>query len=372
MEEINSILMSISEFILFVGIFIALFSTAIFFVIRTARAVIKLFLNKHSTNPMISPTPGSGWDEIGTFNPAAYVDDRGDVHLIYRAIGGDGVSRFGYATSADGITVGDKSPYPVFAMENPRKLSIAPIRKFDPVMYPSGGSWGGAEDPRMVKMGDKIYVTFSAFDGWDFIRIAVISIKEKDFLERKWKWSRPILISPEGEINKNWVLFPEKINGKFAILHNINPEIQIDYVDKLEELSTGSKKIKSRFGFGKYPRVSWDTWVRGVGPSPIKTDKGWLVLYHATSGGEGRYKIGAMLLDINNPEKVIARSAEPIMSPDEWYENDWKPGVVYACGAVIKDGKLLVYYGGGDKHVCVAEKNLDELLHWLLETGRVN
>jgi predicted GH43/DUF377 family glycosyl hydrolase len=236
-------------------------------------------------------------------------------------------------------------------------------------MYPSGGSWGGSEDPRIACIGDKIYVTFSAFDGWDFIRMAVISIKEKDFINKKWKWSRPILISPAGQINKNWVLFPAKINGKFAILHSVNPEVQIDYVDSLEELSSGAKVIKSKFGASK-PRESWDTYLRGVGPSPIRTDKGWLVLYHATTRGEARYKLGAMLLDLENPEKILARSPEPILAPDEWYENDWKEGVIYACGAVVKDDNLIVYYGGGDKHVCVAERPLDELLDWLLTHGK--
>ena len=178
-----------------------------------------------------------------------------------------------------------------------------------------------------------------------------------------------MLISPPGSINKNWVLFPEKINGKFAILHSISPHVQIDMVDRLEDLATGTRVIKSRFG-GDKPRKEWDTWVRGVGPPPLKTDKGWLVLYHAIDKKASRkYKIGALLLDLKNPTKIIARSPAPLLAPDTWYENEEKPGIVYACGAVIDKGTLFVYYGGGDKYVCVAKTPLKKLLDWLVTSG---
>lgn len=357
------LLFQISYFILTLGFAIALLAVTIAFVWRIAPSVIRhFFLSRHNNNPVLSPPEYSDWEAIGTFNPAAVKDDNGKVHIVYRALGADGMSRFGYALSTDGTNFSDKSPYPVFVMQNPR--SNTPQR-FDPVMYPSGGSWGGCEDPRMVRMDGRVYLSFNAFDGWDFIRMAVTSIDEKDFFSKKWKWSKPILISPTGKINKNWVLFPEKINGKFAILHSISPEIQIDFVDNLEELAYGDKKINSKFG-QKAPRPSWDTWLRGAGPPPIKTDRGWLVLYHATTQGDGRYKLGAMLLDQNDPKNVTHRSPGPVLIPDEWYENDWKPGVVYACGAVIKDGELFVYYGGGDKHVCVAKTPLEELLNSLV------
>ena len=180
------------------------------------------------------------------------------------------------------------------------------------------------------------------------------------------------MISPAGEVNKNWVLFPEKIDGKFAILHSISPEVQIDYANYLEEFSDGKRNIKSKFG-QKAPRETWDTWVRGAGPPPVKTDKGWLVLYHAMDKKDPHigYKLGALLLDLNNPKKVIARSPAPILTPEQWYENDWKAGVVYACGAVVKAGVLSVYYGGGDKHTCVAQTELAPLLDWLIQYGKV-
>lgn len=322
---------------------------------------------RHTKNPILSPDPLSEWEQIGTFNPAAYLGADGTVHLLYRAIGADGVSRVGYANTKDGLTIDEKSTYSVFSMQRPSRPG-----KFDPVMYPSGGSWGGAEDPRIVEIGDKLYMTFNAFDGWDFIRIGVTWITKKDFLANRWNWSKPILISPAGQINKNWVLFPEKINGKFAILHSITPKIQIDYVDQLESLASGSRVIKSVHKQIDN-REDWDTWVRGAGPPPIKTEAGWLVLYHAISKEHpDRYQLGAMLLDKDDLTHIIARSPTSILMPDIWYENDWKPGVVYACGAVVKNDLLYIYYGGGDKHVCVAHTPMDTFLKWLTEHGKVN
>ncbi len=344
-------------------------------------------VRRHASNPVISPSIENEWEYGGTFNPAAWHDEDGTVHLIYRAIGADGVSRFGYASSENGHDF-DRLPYPVFFMESPRLMERNleglkragnqkereghhDSRKYDPVMYPSGGSWGGCEDPRMVLIEDRFYLTFSAFDGWDFIRIALTTISKKDFLEQKWKWSKPVLISPKNEIHKNWVIFPEKIQGKFAILHSISPKIQVDYVDDMKDIVRGVKKIQSVFG-SKKEREEWDTWPRGVGAPPVKTEDGWLVLYHATDKTEShKYKLGAMLLDLDNPEKVIARSSRPVLTPDMWYENDSKPGVVYVCGAVLQEGILHVYYGGGDKHVCAAHMPIEKLLSWLRENSTV-
>jgi len=107
--------------------------------------------------------------------------------------------------------------------------------------------------------------------------------------------------------------------------------------------------------------------VRGAGAPPLKTPKGWLLLYHGFDERhpEIGYKVGAMLLDLKDPTKVLYRSAEPILESKEWYENDWKPGVTYASGTVIVGSDLLVYYGGGDKCIAVAKADLNEFLESL-------
>jgi predicted GH43/DUF377 family glycosyl hydrolase len=208
-------------------------------------------------------------------------------------------------------------------------------------------------------------MTYVAFEGWNSIRIALTQISVKDFKAGKWIWKKPILISPPYQINKNWLIFPEKIKGKYAILHSIAPEIGIEYLDSLEEPGI----IASDRPQGPQPgRVDyWDNKLRGPGPIPVKTDRGWLLLYHAQENREPhKYKLGAMILDKDDPTKILYRSNHPILSPDMYYENDSKPGVVYASGAVIRGNDLFVYYGGGDKVVCVATTPLRKLLDYLV------
>src|SRR5690606_38756782 len=99
-----------------------------------------IFLRRHSSNPVIAPK--DEWEQEGTFNPAAILDDDGNVHLVYRAVGSDGVSRLGYAFSRDGLNFEEKLSYPVYSLRNLRKN---PTHRPDPVLYPSGSSWGGCE-----------------------------------------------------------------------------------------------------------------------------------------------------------------------------------------------------------------------------------
>ena len=170
------------------------------------------------------------------------------------------------------------------------------------------------------------------------------------------------------------MLFPEKIHGKFAILHSIAPEVEIAYRDSLEEVGGAEPFIESWVGArDSLParENTWDSFIRSAGPPPLKTERGWLLFYHAIDEHDpGRYKLGALLLDLDDPTRVIHRAAAPILSPDEQYENRGKPGIVYACGAVIRDGTLFVYYGGADKVVCVATAALDSFLDTLTEGSR--
>lgn len=331
-------------------------------------------LSKHNKNPLLSPPSDSDWELNGTFNPAAILDDDGTVHLLYRALGADGVSRIGYAQSRDGIHFEDKSPYPVFSptLEEVTEAKKSPgPKEYNPSYYASGGGWGGCEDPRAVRIGGKLHMTYVAFGGWDSVRMALTSIEMDDLRKARWNWKRSVFLSAPNQTSKNWVLFPELINGKYAILHSISPNILIDYVDSLDYFRTG-RHLKSKWSVtGR--KGFWDNWVRGAGPPPLRTDIGWLLLYHAMDREDpNKYKVGAMILDINDPTKILLRSPLPILSPEKHYENDGKPGVVYASGAIIKDDKLMVYYGGGDRHVCVAETPLKELLGWLQIHGSIN
>lgn len=318
-------------------------------------------------NPILRPGKNP-WTAEAVLNPAAAILG-GRTHLIYRAIGSDGVSRLGYASSKDGVVFDRRLPYPVYVARNPHNLAVH-LRRYSPVIYPSGGSWGGCEDPRMVVIEGRVYVTFNMFENWK-LRVAVISISEEDFLaERFYNWEGPVVLS-HGDRSKNWVLFPEKLGGQFAVLHSIigdNPDrVRIEYTDDLTALAKRNFMSPDPHKVPDTP-IAWHVHTRSAGPPPIKTGKGWLVLYHANDAKEGhRYKVGAMLLDLADPTKVLYRAASPILEPNAPYENHGKPGIVYACGAVVRDGTLFIYYGGADKVVCVATAPLKKFLDALVK-----
>src|SRR3989344_4543379 len=307
------------------------------------------------------------WQAEAVFNPAAALAG-GRTHLVYRAIGTDGLSRLGYASSKDGITFDERLPYPVYVMADSSTMP-AGARRYSPFMYPSGGSWGGCEDPRMVVIEGTVYVTFNMFENW-LLKVGYISIAVEDFLAKRfYKWNGPYILSSSGR-DKNWVLFPEKIHGQFAVLHSIigdtNDRVRIEYTDDL-------KTLKNRIFVSPDPQqmsdwpLAWHTRVRSAGPPPLKTSLGWLVFYHAHDAREPhKYKLGAMLLDFDDPTRVIHRAASPVLEPDFDYENTGKPGIVYARGATIQNDILYLYYGGGDKVICVATAKLDHFLDALI------
>jgi predicted GH43/DUF377 family glycosyl hydrolase len=328
-------------------------------IIRKKGKIKKVELKRALHNPIITPRLYP-WESKATFNPSAFEAD-GKVHLIYRAIGDNDISVLGYASSKDGYNIDERLPYYVYRRFNHFNKTDKTIL---PIDYISGGGWnGGCEDPRLTKIGGTVYMLYTAFDGWGSLRIALTSIKLDDVEKKRWHWKKPVLISPPNEIHKNWVLFPEKINGKFAILHSFYPNILVDYFDSLDELD-GKKFIKSDNTRPVDENREWDSWFRGVGPAPMKTDLGWLILYHAMNHrNPDRYRIGAAILDLKDPTKVLYRSQSPILEPEQYYENNgYKWGVVYSCGAVIKDGELIVYYGGADKVIGVASIKLSDLL----------
>ncbi len=317
-------------------------------------------LDRIEHNPIISPNAENPWEAFNTFNPAAiYLENQ--VHLVYRAQGLDYVSVLGHATLENGHHVISRSIEPVFS---PHK-DFTPLEAHDSSQvvhqYVSGGGYGGCEDPRLTMIDDKIYMTYVSFDGVNPPRVALTSIAVSDFLNQRWAWETPVLISPPNIVDKNAVIFPEKINGKYAIAHRIYPNILIDFVDSLDfdgnTWLNGDNIISPR-------RDYWDSKKIGAGAPPIKTKDGWLLIYQAVGYQDSsKYKIGAMLLDLKDPTKVLYRSRYPILEPDAIYENEgFKAGVVYPCGAVDIDGTLFVYYGGADSYVCVATANLEKFV----------
>ena len=306
-------------------------------------------LERIKENPVMEPDRSHGWEAKAVFNPAAIaIEDK--TYILYRALSDNDVSTVGLAVSTDGKRIDERLPEPIYI---PRESFEKPQRE---------GVGSGCEDPRVTVIGDTAYMCYTAYDGVNFPRIALSSIKVEDLVARKWNWTKPVLISPPGIDDKDAGIFPRKINGKFAILHRIGHSIWLDTVDDLSDFQ-GEKWVGGCVLM--QPRESmWDSRKIGIGPPPIETKDGWLLLYHGISKREdSHYHVRAALLDLKDPSKVLARTEYPIFEPEMSYEkNGLVPNVVFPCGMVAKDGILYVYYGGADKVVGVATIKMNNLL----------
>lgn len=336
-------------------------------------------LGRLAENPIIKPIFNHWWESLAVFNPAVIKSDD-KIHLVYRAVGETSESMLGYASSIDGIHFDERLPLPIFAhMDNPEgdRGDYFPSCS---LKYLSGGAgsyagWaggcGGCEDPRITEIDGRIYLIYVAYTGWSEPRLAMTSISKEDFATHRWRWSKPIHISRPGEVNKGGSLLPEKINGKYVIFHRIFPDILIDFVDSLTQFDGKTTWLRGDHRITRR-EDSWDSRKISVGATPLKTSEGWLVIYNAVDDLHDRiYQIGAMLLDLLDPTKVLFRSRAPILSAKTHYENQGlKYGVVYACGAIEHNKELLVYYGGSDQYVCIAHSPIDEFLAKLKNTGR--
>jgi len=301
-------------------------------------------------NPIITVKKENVWESKATFNPGAiYLDDK--VHIVYRAMSEDNTSVLGYAVSKDGVHIDERLTEPIYV----------PRESFEQKLTPGGNS--GCEDPRLIKIGNKIYMFYTAFDGKNPPRVALTWIKASDFLKRKWDWAKPTLISPPDFDNKNTCVFPEKFNGKYLIIHRIGEDIDFAFSPTLE--------IKENAWLDEHRWITlrkgmWDSKKIGLAAPPIKTKDGWILFYHGVSEEDRFYRVGAVLLDLKNPTKIIARSDEPLLEPDMPYEKEGQvPNVVFPCGAVLIGETIFVYYGGGDTTVGVATINVNDLIRYL-------
>lgn len=307
----------------------------------------KVLLTRAKENPIIVPTPKNSWEAKATLNPGVvYLD--GKVHLMYRAMSADNTSVLGYARSYDGIHIEYRSPKPIYV----------PREAFEQKLVSGGNS--GCEDPRLTKIGDRVYMLYTAFDGKNPPRIALTWILAKDVVKQKWVWAKPVLISPPDIDDKDACIFPEKIRDKYFIIHRSGYDIDSAFSPTLD--FDGKTWIEEYRWIS--PRVGmWDSKKIGIAAPPVKTEKGWVLFYHGISEEDGFYRVGALLLDLADPTKVIARSDEPIFEPEVFYEKEgFAPNVVFPCGAVLLGNVFFLYYGGADKVVGVATIGKDELL----------
>lgn len=210
----------------------------------------------------------------------------------------------------------------------------------------------GIEDCRVATMEDGFYLTFTEVSP---VAVGVGLIETKDFksLNRKG-----MIFPPH---NKDSALFEEKINGKYYALHRpSSPELGGNYIwlaESPDRLHWGNHKC-----IATTRPNSWDSARVGAGAAPIKTDKGWLEIYHGANS-DHRYCLGALLLDLNEPSKVLARSVEPIMEPIAEYEQTGFFGnVVFTNGHYVDGDTIKMFYGASDEVICSAEFSIQEIL----------
>ena len=243
------------------------------------------------------------------------------------------ISHIRAATSEDGINF-TISPTPTLAPEGPYETF-------------------GIEDPRITKLGDIYYVSYSAISARG---VATCLARTQDFVTFE---RLGVMFAPD---NKDIAIFPEKINGRYYAFHR----------PSLKHLGTPSLWLASsdnlvdwghhEFIMGPRPGM-WDSERVGCGAAPIKTAEGWLELYHA-SDENTRYCTGAILLDLNEPWKVIARSEKPFLFPEAPYElHGFMPNIIFHSGVVDRgDGTLDLFYGGADEFSCGANVAIADIL----------
>lgn len=323
----------------------------------------------------------------GVLNPGVIkVDDV--IHLFYRALAKDNYSTIGYCTLSDPMEVESRNEIPL----------LVPQFTYE---------FQGLEDPRIVKIEDTFYLTYTAYDGVNALGALAIS---KDLIE----WQKMGILVPqityqefkhfiesEGTIkekyirfneyqkshekqdrhvflwDKNLIFFPRKIDGKFCFLHRIKPDIQIVVsVEKLEDLTIEFWQnyfihFDEHIVLGpKYPHeVSYV----GGGCPPIETSEGWLMIYHGVHDSIKGYVYSACaaLLDLHNPSKEISRLPYPLFFPEkEWELKGEVNNVCFPTGTVVEDDNLFIYYGAADERIAVASLSIQELLDALLQNKK--
>ncbi len=297
--------------------------------------------------PLLQPIASNDWESKYVLNPGALrLGDK--VYLFYRAVGKDEISRIGLAIT-DGYKVLERLPEPIFAPILPQEAK-------------------GCEDPRIVVIDNRILMMYTAYDG-NIAQIAIASIRVKDFLKRRFdRWRRDGLPF-ENIWDKDGVIFPEKIKGKYVLYHRIDPSVWAVYIDKLGSYETEQQYII----MGPRPGQLWDSKKIGAGSQPIKTKYGWLLIYHGVDYSY-IYRLGVILVNLHDPHKVVYRSPNAVLAPEKDFElgesGAWVPNVVFTCGAVPavdkemldENDEILVYYGAADTSIGVAKAKVGDLI----------
>lgn len=331
-------------------------------------------LRRHPANPILTPDPAHAWESLVTTNPAAWHDEAtGEVLLLYRAAGDDAdhLVHLALARSSDGVNFTRTSARP----------AASPIP-----LTPDGGC---LEDPRIVKIEDWFYVTVAARpfppgQYWEPAALAAqphrrfpghfpVALRQNLtsthlFLTQDFTtWIRAGRLTDPSLDERDVVIFPERVGGRWVTLHrpmqwhgvgfpNALPAIWIALSDDV--LAWKQLRLLAKAEF------PWEEKI-GANNPPLKTPAGWLQIYHAV-GPDKHYRLGAFLLDLDDPTQVTHRTRRPIYEPAaEWETRGFYNGVCFPCGHAVLNQVYHLYYGGGDRVCGLATVALDALLEHL-------
>lgn len=322
------------------------------------------------------------FENEGVLNPAAIRVGEA-VHLYYRAVSKGNFSSVGYCKLKGPSTVEERFEGPVLSAEHD---------------YESHG----VEDPRITKIDDVYYLSYTAYDGVNALGALAVSkdllhfekkgilvpqisydefrhlVKTHGVINEKYlrynergqvaeKQGKPVLVW-----DKNVIFFPRRVNGQLYFLHRIKPDIQIAAVNELDELTPEFWQAYF-LQFDEHivlsPKHQHEISYIGGGCPPIETEHGWLLIYHSVYDTVKGYVYCACaaLLDLQNPQKELARLPYPLFKP----EHDWEltgevNNVCFPTGTALFDDRLFVYYGAADEQIAVASMSISELLKEVL------
>lgn len=323
-----------------------------------------------------------GFENEGVLNPAVISDGK-TIHIFYRAVSKGNYSSIGYCSLTSPLVVEKRNEVPLI------------FPQFDYETH-------GVEDPRIVKIDDLYYLTYTAYDGVNALGALAVS-KDLVNFEKKGIIVPTItydefrrLAESKGVINekylryneheqviekqgkkifvwdKNVIFFPRRINGKLHFLHRVRPDIQIVAVNELADLT-------SEFWQNYFlhldecivltPKYKHEVSYIGGGCPPIETESGWLLIYHGVQDTVDGYVYSACaaLLDLQNPQKEIARLPYALFKPlHEWELKGEVNNVCFPTGSVLLDDTLYIYYGAADEQIACASVSITQLIKELL------
>ncbi len=327
----------------------------------------------------------NSFENLGVLNPAVMQEGQ-TVHIFYRAVREGNFSTIGYCELEGPLKVIKRCKEPIFYPECPEEFQ-------------------GVEDPRVTKIEDTYYLSYSAYDGINVFGAYATSTDLKKF-ERKGIITPKFTFEEYSELikknfkkinlmhlmfynlfiryrlaeimksriyvwDKNLMFFPKKIKGKFAVLHRLYPSIQIVYFDSPSDLTVDFWKdyiSNLQKHIVLIPKYEHESGHIGGGCPPIETEDGWLLIYHSAQLTETGYiyHACAALLDLKNPKKLIARLMRPLFSPQEDYEKEgYVNNVVFPTGTAIFGNELYIYYGAADSYVAAVSLDINLLVNEL-------